>query len=84
MKTIKEMAKDALRVQDACNLRGVLGSFHEASLALGRLPECQGTDWVNTHPIMVLYSDKVAELTGGGSARFVREAFDACRELAGE
>ena len=81
-KTLQQLAQEAILVQDACNLRGVLRSFHEASLSLGRLPECTGTDWVNTHPIMVLYADKVSSLTHlqNDSAAF-GEAYLKCKDL---
>jgi hypothetical protein len=84
MKTLKQLAQEALNVQDACNLRGVLRSFHEASVTLGRLPECTGTEWVNTHPIMMLYADKVASLTGmqGDDGSSWGVAYDDCKALS--
>jgi hypothetical protein len=84
--TLHKLARDAVAVQDACNLRAVLGAAHEASLALGRLPECTGTDWINTHPVMVLYADKIASLTGVqnlGNEAFGR-AYAACLDVGGE
>ena len=81
---LSRLARDAIQVQDACNLRGVLRSFHEASLELGRHPDCTGTDWVNHHSIMVLYADKVITLTqagfGGGEA--FSQAYGECTKLA--
>ncbi len=67
--TIKEAAQAALDVQDACNLSGVILKFSEVCQALwdeanesttGR----RGTNWVNTHPISILFADKIAHLVG--------------------
>lgn len=64
---LKRAAEDAIQVQNACNLSGVVHSFskilkdvlwpaaHEQGL---------GTDWVNTHPISVLFAEKIVDLTG--------------------
>lgn len=79
-------AKDyqtAIFIQNACNLSGVVYAFSrvmskiwvearrkggvETNTATGK-----GTDWVNTHPIAVLYADKIADLSGSRqSGRFV-------------
>ena len=59
--------KKAIDVQDACNLSGVVKSF---SLMMGKIWEearsqSKGTDWVNTHPIAVLFAEKCVHLTTG-------------------
>ena len=48
MKTLKELAEQALAVQDACNLSGVLNSFREAMSHLWEHAHQpgRGTDWV--------------------------------------
>lgn len=62
MKTIIELYKDALSVQDACNLSGVVNGF---SRALNDLREhVSGTDALRNHPVAILWADKVAHLTG--------------------
>ncbi len=66
-KSIKELAQMSLDVQNACNLSGVVRSYSgvltdlwsHADAAPGR-----GTNWVNQHPIAVLFADKIASLTG--------------------
>ena len=62
---MKQAAQEALDVQDACNLSGVVGAFHRCVMNT-LWPEArrigQGTDWVNTHPIVTLYLDKLADL----------------------
>jgi len=83
-KTLSQLASDALMVQNACNLTAVLRSAHEAARTLLRHPDSTGTDWVNQHPVMVLYADKIASLTGCNdiySGNFDR-AYDACESLA--
>ncbi len=63
--TIKEAAKTAILAQDACNLSGVLASFHNVvtdviwpdARRLGK-----ATEFVNTHPIVTLFLDKLASL----------------------
>lgn len=60
--TVVSLAKDALAVQDACNLSGVAHGFARAMtglLALGL-----STDQANTHFVAVLWADKIAHLTG--------------------
>lgn len=67
VRTWKEMAEEALRIQDACNLSGVVGAFATIITEVRTRLEAEGkggTDNVNNHPICRLYSDKVASLTG--------------------
>jgi len=82
-KTIKDLARDALDVQNASNLSGVISGF---SRALADLREhVSGTDALSRHPITVLWSDKVAHLTGVqdlGSA-VVSDAYKVVYDLAG-
>lgn len=83
-KTIQTLAQDSLDVQNASNLSGVVHSF---SRAMTDLRECLpgiGTTALNTHPICVLWADKIAHLTGtqtfGNDA--VSDAYDAVYALA--
>lgn len=66
MKSMKDLAQQALDVQNASNLSGVVAAFREVMIELWEHArvEGHGTDWVNTHPIAKLWSDKVAHLTG--------------------
>ena len=61
-KTIKELATDALNVQDACNLSGVVHGFARAMSDLAE--HTSGTDERNSHPIVILWVDKLAHLSG--------------------
>lgn len=81
---IRDAAREAILVQDACNLSGVARTFDEI-LSSVLWPEARrlgmGTEWVNTHPVAVLFAAKLAHLAGlGDIAPF--EAYQACRELA--
>ncbi len=63
-RSLSELAIEALLVQDACNLSGVVRAFARAMSDLLAHPDCKGTDWANNHPVAILYADKVAHLTG--------------------
>ncbi len=83
MKTIKELAQEAIDVQDACNLSGVVFSFARAMTDM--CEHVSGTDARNTHPICVLWADKIAHLTGtqGLGNDAVMKAYDEVYKLAG-
>ena len=83
-KKLSDLAASAISVQDACNLRGVLGAAHEASLILGRHPDCTGTQWVNEHPVMVLFSDKIRSLTLSDDNMKFSSAYVECLNLQDE
>lgn len=72
-----ELAREALQVQDACNLSGVVISFarvvprvrallEEDARRVGTEEALRGltTTAVNRHPICQLWADKIASLTG--------------------
>jgi len=82
-KTLKELAVEALAVQDACNLCGVAQSFARAMIDLGE--HTKGTDERNTHPISILWADKIAHLTGTQQMGLIEvmRAYDVCNDLAG-
>lgn len=63
-KTMKELAREALAVQDACNLSGVVHGFSRAITNLRELLPNAGTDAINHHPVCLLWADKIAHLTG--------------------
>ena len=78
--------RDAIQVQDACNLSGVV-------LAWARLMEkvCQeanetgkGTDWKNSHPINVLFASKVCDLTKSEDFSIYSQAYKVCEEKGGK
>lgn len=63
----KEIAEQALNVQNACNLSGVVRSFHiiisSVRTRLGA-SGMGGTEEINNHPACRLFADKIAHLTG--------------------
>ena len=81
--TLQAMAQAALDVQTACNLSGVAVTFGQVMLGLRALPECEGTEWANRHPIALLFADKIAELTGCYTGwQTITRAYDTCTKLA--
>jgi hypothetical protein len=60
--TLRKLAQDALDVQDACNLSGVVHGFSRAMTAL-RDTKPMSTTELNTHPVAILWADKIAQLT---------------------
>lgn len=68
MRTMKELAQEALDVQSACNLSGCIHAFSRTITELRSLLEAEGgfsTDKLNQHHICVLFASKIASLTGG-------------------
>lgn len=64
---LRNHAKDAITVQNACNLGGVVHAFdrvvttlQEASHVLGK-----GTEWVNRHPVVRLFLEQLVHLNCG-------------------
>ena len=74
-----QLAKDAMAVQDASNLPGILLYFHEGAVFLLR-----GDKEVNTHPAMQLFASKITSLTRMGLSdhRPFNLAWVACEALA--
>lgn len=59
--------QDAITVQDACNLSGVIHFWDRLVTRIweeAQEGEGRGTDWVNRHPLNVMLASKVASLTG--------------------
>lgn len=82
--TLAEAAKAALQVQDACNIGGVSIAFRHAVQAV--LNEAQrtgkGTDWVNAHPILILFYDKMMDMGKRLDAMRYSWAADICEKIA--
>jgi hypothetical protein len=80
--TYQETAQQALDVQDACNLSGVVHAFSRAMSVLWEEAHRtgQGTDWVNKHPIVTLFIDKLASLNHYDST--LNHAWDEVTKLA--
>lgn len=84
--TIQQAAQEAIQAQDGVNLSGIARSMVEAITEV-IWPEARrlgkGTEFVNTHPIVSLYLEKLDSLNGtdGDSVRF-RWAYKECKKLA--
>ena len=80
---LQQAANEALAAQDACNLSGVLASFH-AVVSDVIWPEARrlgkGTAWVNGHPIVAMFLAKLTDLNG--LANDYCRAYDACKAIA--
>jgi hypothetical protein len=64
---MKQLARNALSAQSACNLSGIVISFATDIQTLRQLLEADGkgsTDDINKHPMCILYSTQIAFLTG--------------------
>lgn len=79
-------AKDALFVQSASNLSGIIFTLHKALLAVNaRRHELEkGTDWVNKHPILYLFSVQIGHLTGSSiiADGDYNKACDICEKIS--
>src|SRR5713226_1022598 len=80
--TIQQAAKTALDCQDACNLSGVLASFHQIVMDV-IWPEARrlgkGTEYVNTHSIVALFLSKLVDLNRNQD---FSQAYDEVKKLA--
>ena len=75
----------AIDVQDACNLSGVVHAFSKVMTKIWEEARATGNvsaDWVNRHPIAVLYSSKIDELTGYCNVALWGKAKAICEERA--
>jgi hypothetical protein len=84
---MQKHAQNALLVQSASNLSGIVHSFSAAMTAIWEEAKKNGhgTEWVNKHPIAVLFAHQCAHLTGNppGTEYAVWEAaYKACEEIA--
>jgi hypothetical protein len=80
-RTIGQLATEALGVQDACNLTGVLHGFARSLARLRVLLGEPGTVRLNQHPIAKLWADKVAQLAGVQGGPWALPAYREVWEL---
>jgi hypothetical protein len=81
MKTLEQLARDALDVQDACNLSGVVHAFSNVMTALrehARAGNWENTDKLNHHPIAIMWASKIASLTGCENGLAFSMSYDWC------
>lgn len=80
-RTLGQLAAEALVVQDACNLSGVVHSWSRSISRLRQLLPYAGTDEINGHSINILFASKVASLTNCESGLVFSTAYDQCSLL---
>ena len=78
---LSALCADALAVQGACNLSGVVHSMSRAVSELRGIYPGQSTDFFNTHPVVLLYVDKLQSLAVGG-ALTMHDAYGICEDFA--
>ena len=87
-KIIQNLARQALDVQDACNLSGVVHAWSRAMESIFPIgyTEQWGTDKINQHPINQLFASKVHDLCrmGLSDTDAFSKAYDECKRLAEE
>lgn len=73
--------KDAIFVQSACNLSGLVHGFSRVMSRINAEARTlgKGTDWINNHPICRLYAEQVYHLTRNTA---YHTAYDECEERA--
>lgn len=83
VRTETQLLAEALQVQDACNLSGVVHSFSRALTDLWAIADHdgEGTDWVNQHPVSVLFADKIKHLSGLDHKNDVFDAYQVAHDL---
>lgn len=76
--------QDALDAQRACNLVGLVNGFARALKTISDEARTagHGTDWINQHPVAILFAEQVYFLTG--SSLGYRKAFDECTRKSQE
>jgi len=82
----RTLARQVLGVTEACNLSGVVHSMSTAVSMLWNISSARGigTKFVNEHPVMVIYAERCATLTGYcaiGSLNTYGDALNACYAL---
>lgn len=83
VRTLRDLAKEALLVQDACNLSGVVQGYARALSRLWKLLPEASTTGINRHPIAQVWADKIASLTGTQfDSNWSTRAYRAVHEMA--
>lgn len=82
----KQLYELALDVQNACNLSGVVHAFSRAVSGLWKVvnddpSKGRGTEWVNRHPVCLLFTDKLADLSGSSNTADCTAAYDLANRI---
>ena len=71
-------------MMDACNAGAILADFSQfvvPEIWQEAREKNQGTDYVNSHPLMVILADKLMQLV---HCKDVMDAYQVCREKAND
>ena len=77
MRTMAQLAEEAIQVQDACNLTAVVKGMDRAIMSLRELG-ITGTDEIRRHFVTRLWAAKVADLCGYFADNGFGEAYNKC------
>lgn len=83
--TIKEAAKAAIEVQNACNISGVILSFADIlqnTLRPYAYENGKSSEWVNQHPIVRMFCSKLVSLAEYDDATGFGAAYAEVQRLA--
>lgn len=82
---MKKLYADAITVQDACNLSGVVLAWARAmeTICNEANEKGYGTEWKNNHPANVLFASKVASLTRCEDVSVFARAYEAAVKESG-
>jgi hypothetical protein len=93
-RSLAQLAKEVIELQDACSLSGVVLTFARSISRLRVILRAEGresTPNINTHPICILWASKIASLTGlpqdlnvTGDDDVFSKAYRVCRQHANE
>jgi hypothetical protein len=89
MRTVADLAREAVEIQDGCSMLGLSKGFaravQELKDALDAEGQYEGTDQINQHPVTKLWASKLHDLArmGLSDTEAFGAAYDACRSLAG-
>lgn len=75
------LATEALQIQNACNLSGLVFGFSSAMQLLCELSHRDGnagTEFKNRHPITILWVSKLDSLSGASDFDAFSKAYDWC------
>jgi hypothetical protein len=61
-RTLADLAQEAIQIQDACNLSGLVHGWSRAITELREIMPTAGTSEINRHPINKLWAYKVYSL----------------------
>jgi len=83
VRTEQQLLAEALAVQDASNLSGVVHSYSRALSDLWAIANesNEGTEWVNQHPVAVLFAEKVRHLTRADEDMRLHDAFQLAMDM---